>query len=221
MCTLLIHALLIALMLAASAVAHAVDLPRRPAFGVAMSHNMPADVRSAQKLGANEGVLIVAVQPGLSGANAGLKNGDIIVALDGKPMSSSTEVIALLRSKRPGGRLRIDYVRDAARATTTATLLATPLETASDFDIVYDAVASGNSIRRTVITKPKSGNRHPALLLVGGIGCYPIDNPASENEGYRPLIASLTRQGFVTMRVEKSGIGDSTGAPCSEVNLDT
>lgn len=219
--TLLKHVLLIALVLTASAAAQAVDLPRRAAFGIAMNHNMPPDVRAAQKLGPNEGVLIVAVQPGLSGANAGLKNGDIIVALDGKPMASSAEIIALLRNKRPGDQLKIDYVRNAARATTTATLVPAPIETSPDIDVIYDAVASGSSIRRTVITKPKGGGRHPAVLIVGGIGCYPIDNPGSENEGYRPLITSLTRQGFVTIRVEKSGIGDSTGTPCSEVNLDT
>jgi uncharacterized protein len=219
--TLLKHVLLLALMLIASATAQAVELPRRPAFGIAMSNSMPPDVRAAQKLGPNEGVLIVAVQPGLSGANAGLAKGDIVVALDGKPMSSSAEVIAVLRTKRPGDQLKIDYVRNATRATTTATLVPTPLETSADIEVIYDAVASGSSIRRTVITKPKGAGRHPAVLLVGGIGCYPIDNPASENEGYRPLITSLTRQGFVTIRVEKSGIGDSTGTPCSEVNLDT
>lgn len=219
--TLLKHLVLLALVLTASAAAKAVDLPRRPAFGIAMANQLPPDVRAAQKLGPNEGVLIVAVQPGLSGANAGLQNGDIIVALDGKPMASSGEVIAVLRTKRPGDQLKIDYVRNAARNTTTATLVPTPLETSAGIDVIYDAVASGNSIRRTVITKPKGGGRHPAVLLVGGIGCYPVDNPASENDGYRPLINSLTRQGFVTIRVEKSGIGDSTGAPCGEVNLDT
>jgi hypothetical protein len=221
MSSVLKRVLLIAILAAATATAHAVDLPRRPAFGIAMNNNMPPDVRAAQKLGANEGVLVVAVQPGLTGHAAGLKAGDVIVALDDKPITSSGDVIALLRNKRSGDVLKIGYVRNAARANATATLKTTPFETSAEVDVVYDAVNSGNSIRRTVITKPKGGGRHPAVLLIGGIGCYAVDNPLNENEGYRPLISALTRQGFVTIRVEKSGIGDSTGTPCGEVNLDT
>jgi pimeloyl-ACP methyl ester carboxylesterase len=40
---------------------------------------------------------------------------------------------------------------------------------------------------------------------------YPLDNKNS----YKLLLYALTRRDFVTMRIEKSGMGDSQGPPCS------
>ena len=46
-----------------------------------------------------------------------------------------------------------------------------------------------------------------------------MDSPFDADEVYRQLLSSITRLGFVTMRVEKSGMGDSGGPPCASVDL--
>ena len=211
----------VAILLTAVMSADAAELPRRPAFGVAMANTMPPDVRAAQKLAADEGVLVVAVQPGLSADAAGLKAGDVLVSLDGKRLGSPADVAAVLRAKRVGDAMTIGYVRNDARVTTSVALKATPFESAPDFDVVYDAVTAGPSVRRSLITRPRSKGRHPAVLLVGGIGCPSYDQPLNDNDPYKQLVYALTRQGFITLRVEKSGVGDSTGKPCPEVDLNT
>jgi hypothetical protein len=206
--------------LTASAVA-AADLPRRPALGVSLANELPADVRAAQKLAPNEGVLVIQVQPGLSADAAGLKAGDVLITLDGKRLGTSADVTTAIPGKRVGDVLNIGYVRSAARATANVALKAMPFETAADLDITYGAVSATGGLRRTVTVRPKTAGRHPAVLMVTGIGCYPADAPLNEQDGYRQLVNGLARQDFVVMRVEKSGIGDSTGKPCAQVDLET
>lgn len=201
--------------------AHAADLPRRAAFGISMANTLSPDVRSAQKLAADEGALIIQVQPGLTGDAAGLKAGDVLVTLDGKRIGSPADVSAVIRSKKVGETMAIGYVRNAARATTSVAVKATPFETATDLDIAYGAVTTNDGVRRTVVARPRSSGRLPAVILAGGLGCYSIDYPLDEKNAYRQLLYGITRAGFVTMRVEKSGMGDSTGKPCAEVDLDT
>lgn len=201
--------------------ARAAELPRRPSFGAALSQNIPDATRAAQKLAPGEGMLIVSILPGLSAEGAGLKAGDIIVLLDGRKVSSVADILARIRAHRVGETITVGYVREGTRRSAPLLLKALPFETASDFDIVYDAVAAGASVRRTLITRPRDGGRHPAVLFVGGIGCPSFDAPLNDKDPYKTLVYELTRQGFVTMRVEKSGVGDSTGTPCAEVDLKT
>ena len=94
-------------------------------------------------------------------------------------------------------------------------LVGLPLETAAGFDTLYEAVVADGDLRRTILTRPAGSGRLPAVLFVGGIGCYSMESPFDEDEVYRRLLSSITRLGFVTMRVEKSGMGDSRGAPCA------
>lgn len=199
----------------------AADLPRRPSFGAALTANIPDATRAAQKLAAGEGLLVVTILPGLSAEAAGMKAGDVVVALDGRKISAVADVIAVTRSHSVGDTIPVDYVRNGTRKTGSLLLKGLPFETASDLDVVYDAVPVGAATRRTIITRPRGSGRYPAVLLVGGIGCYSFDAPLNDKDVYRSLLYALTRQGFVTMRVEKSGMGDSTGTPCADVDLNT
>ena len=95
-----------------------------------------------------------------------------------------------------------------------------PRETPVDFAVSYTAVATSSGRRRVIVTYPRDGARHPAILLFGGIGCFSIDAPGT-NDPYRDLLYHLTRRGYATVRVEKSGLGDSEGPPCSVADFDT
>lgn len=201
-------------------VSHAAPLERRAVLGAALSTNIPDDVRKAQGVPAGQGVLIVNVIPGLSAEAGGLKAGDIILSLSGKAVATTAEVQGAVRQRRAGEVLQVAYKRDGRAAEAAVRLGSLPFETSPDFDIAYDEVKAGDSVRRTIITKPKSGARHPAVLLAGGIGCYSIDGVNKPHDAYRDLLHSLTRRGFVTMRVEKTGMGDSTGSPCATADLD-
>ena len=73
-------------------------------------------------LGTNEGVYVAKVQDDGAGASAGLKEGDVIVAVDGKNVTKMAELQEVMASKRPGDKLSITYMRDKKKTTKTVTL---------------------------------------------------------------------------------------------------
>src|SRR4029077_1455151 len=81
-------------------------------------------------------------------------------------------------------------------------------ESAADFDILYRTIDIDNAKYQTIITKPRSMGRYPAILLIAGLGCYSLDH-LKPDDLYARLLYGLTRRGYVTLRVEKNGQGES------------
>ena len=63
-----------------------------------------------------------AVDPAGPAAKAGLQAGDVIVAVDGRTITSAEELIALIRKHAPGDRVTMTYVRAGHRRTATVVL---------------------------------------------------------------------------------------------------
>lgn len=97
------------------------DLFRRVYLGFS-----PLDVSSELRefLGAPKdgGVVVQSVKEGGPAAKAGLRVGDIVTAIDGKPVESAWTVGDALDDKKAGDTVRIDIVRNKARQTLVATL---------------------------------------------------------------------------------------------------
>ncbi|QZA32998.1 trypsin-like peptidase domain-containing protein [Hydrogenibacillus sp. N12] len=73
--------------------------------------------------GVTEGVVLVDVAPGSPAAGAGLKELDVIVALDGQPTPTGAVLRKwLYTKKRPGDAVRIAFFRDGVRREATAVL---------------------------------------------------------------------------------------------------
>ncbi|MFD6951939.1 MULTISPECIES: S1C family serine protease [unclassified Nocardiopsis] len=63
-----------------------------------------------------------AVEEGGPADEAGLRSGDVIVALDGDRVDSGQELLAMLRGLSPGDEVEVEYERDGERDTATVTL---------------------------------------------------------------------------------------------------
>jgi membrane-associated protease RseP (regulator of RpoE activity) len=80
--------------------------------------------------GRDEGVEVVGVSPGGPAAQAGLRTGDVIVAVDGRALRRSAEhsagaqLVEYLRSVEPGRVLKVDYLREGKRATASVKAVA-------------------------------------------------------------------------------------------------
>ncbi len=81
---------------------------------------------AATHTGKPAGVLVKSVTARGAAARAGIRAGDVIVALDGSPVSSLAELQAQLYVLRPGTRVSVGVVHGMARSTHSAILLATP-----------------------------------------------------------------------------------------------
>ena len=187
-------------------------LPRKPLLGAAV--------------GPGQGGLAVnGVLPGSSAEKMGLQPGDRLLSLDGKPLTDPASFVAAIAGKKTGDTVKIALRRGEESRTVEGALGPRPLEQQEAYTIEYGSleVPGGGGKRRTIVTRPRSEGKHPAVLLIGGIGCYSLDGilrPAELHDAYGKLLDAWTRAGYVTMRIEKTGMGDSEGLPCTDPRAD-
>ena len=57
--------------------------------------------------------------------------------------------------------------------------------------------SSSNGHRlRTIVSRPIGDGRHPAVLLIQGLGNYSVDNPGGALRPYDTILDALTRSGL-------------------------
>lgn len=73
-------------------------------------------------LGTMEGIYVAKVTEESAAEEAGLKEGDVITAIDGKEVNKMADLQECLAKKRPGDKVSISYLRDKKKSTKTVTL---------------------------------------------------------------------------------------------------
>lgn len=73
-------------------------------------------------LGTMEGIYVAKVTEESAAEEAGLKEGDVIIAIDGKEMTKMADMQEYLAKKRPGDKVTVTYLRDKKKATKSLTL---------------------------------------------------------------------------------------------------
>ena len=80
--------------------------------------------RDAQELGLerHRGAYVSGVDENGAGAKAGIKEGDLIIAVDGQQVRNPSELLEILGRRRPGDGVAITYFRNGKEAIANATL---------------------------------------------------------------------------------------------------
>ena len=204
--------LLAASLLAASLGATAAPELRRSGFLGVQVAPLPAG-------NAGPGIVVAGLVDAGSARLAGVQQDDVIIALDGREVASPGAFAEAARRLRAGDVAALRLVRAGQAMTLDVPVKPRPMERGDEFDVVYGAVAVDGHLRRTLLTRPRGGARHPAVLFVTGVGCF-SQEIADPRDGVAQLLHGLTRAGFATLRVEKSGMGDSQGPACSSPQVD-
>jgi hypothetical protein len=89
----------------------------------------------------------------------------------------------------------------------------------SDIDVLHRTVLLDGANRHAIVTKPRDLGRYPAVFMISGLGCYPLESPEKDSP-FNQLRYGLTRSGYVTMWVEKNGQGSSQGPACDSPQSD-
>jgi serine protease Do len=76
----------------------------------------------ARVYGVKNGVTVANVVSGSPADQAGLKVGDTIVSVDGRPVKNGDELVSDISSRKPGSTAKIGYVRNGKEGTTTVTI---------------------------------------------------------------------------------------------------
>jgi len=95
---------------------------RRSFIGVAAQQTaIPRRLRLAAGLTQDSGVIVAAVDPTSPAAQAGLVDGDIIVSLDGQPVTGADDLIRLLTGDKIGRKVVLERLRGSDRQRLTLT----------------------------------------------------------------------------------------------------
>ena len=163
---------------------------------------------------------VLGTAEGGSAKAAGMLAGDVVTKLDGKPVSDAGAFVAGARALKAGDTATLDVVRDGSPITVRVPVKPKPYETAPGIDTAYGDVTVDGHLRRTLLTTPSDkAGRLPGVLFVTGIGCFSQEF-VDPKDSVAQLLRGITRAGFATMRVEKTGQGDSQGPACSSPEAD-
>lgn len=96
---------------------------QRGILGVSIRNVNPELEEELNKtLGVSRGVYVAGVNEGSGGAEAGLKEGDIIVGVDGVETESVARLQEMVARKRPGDKVEVAYLRNGKETKVQATL---------------------------------------------------------------------------------------------------
>jgi S1-C subfamily serine protease len=72
---------------------------------------LPDTLKNALNLPTQGGIIVVAIEPDSPAERAGVLIGDILVALDGRSMSDTADVLAMLGPERVGAEVKASFIR--------------------------------------------------------------------------------------------------------------
>ena len=85
------------------------DTPTHARLGISVSDAASSD--AAAQVGLTNGAKVEEVGSGSTGADAGLKKGDVITKIDDTQITGSDSLVATIRSYRPGDTVTVTFVR--------------------------------------------------------------------------------------------------------------
>jgi S1-C subfamily serine protease len=93
---------------------------RRAYIGIAAAQSaLPRRLRVEAKVAQESAVVVAGVEPTSPAARAGLESGDVILSLDGHPMTGADDLIRFMTGERIGKRLKVETLREGQRRTVT------------------------------------------------------------------------------------------------------
>jgi pimeloyl-ACP methyl ester carboxylesterase len=163
---------------------------------------------------------VTGLREGSSAEKAGLRSGDRVVGVNGQRVGAGASP---LRGYRSGDTLRFEVQREGRTGSVVFTACALPEESLPGCDVRYGSVATPLGYRvRTVLTRPAGATgKLPTIVFLPWLSCDAIENPGRGDGWMQMLHGIAERSGWALYRVEKPGVGDSEGPPCSQNDLDT
>jgi hypothetical protein len=200
--------------------AAAQELPRRTFMGVMMD-TISKEVRLANKISPLKGVFVKSVIPGSSAEGAGILSGDVLLSINGKEVNTPADGVKLVGTFKGGDVMKFELVRKGKTVKGESKFKTFPYEKYSNITMHYPSVKTVNGEQRFVVSQPMNIKKKlPAVVFVGGYGCYSLDTPLDTGRSETQLLNKLAREGYVCVRAEKPGVGDNMKCtPCNEVSL--
>lgn len=192
-----------------SSLTHSQTLPRKVLFGARLEYVTEKGV---------SGCKVLQVVRGTSAALQ-LKEQDIILSMGDSACTSVDGFTSRFLRYEPGEPVKLTVLRGNKRITLAAKAVARPYETDDNATVIYDQADFKQGQLRVIINKPFLAGKMPAMLFIPGYTCSSIDELTPDHP-YKRIIDAFVDAGYVTLRIEKSGLGDSRNTPpCESCDL--
>ncbi len=196
--------------------ASAAELKRRGMVGVQLAPVPPSEGSTEPGAGA----LIQGIVPGGAAEAAGLKANDVIIKIGDSEVANLPGFMTAVRAFGAGDKAPFTVRRGEETLTVDVALADRPRETSDKYEVVYDSVDVSGVRLRSYITRPKGDKKLPALLILPSPSPQPMEMlPQMADHPYKKLVDALTLAGFVTMRIDRYGVGDSEGGDPTKTTI--
>lgn len=174
------------------------QLERRPFLGIQMQNG-------------TEAVAVKSVIPNSTAQSIGLKAGDSLLTINEQRIRNVEGAVEIIRHLKAGDDLQVTVKRKKDIVLLQGKVQEYPMEATPDMVTEYGVLNTPVAALRTIVTSPKDKSKHPAVLFITGVSCYSVDFGLDSSRAELRLLRGLTRNGFVTMRIDRPGTGDSKG----------
>ncbi|MDG5767465.1 alpha/beta fold hydrolase [Balneolales bacterium ANBcel1] len=195
------------------------ELRKRAWMGTQFESDPPEQDEAPDGTGvAITGLMVVEVIGG-TGERIGLKPGDRLVSVNATPTADMSALQAILSQSREGDPVKAVIVRDGEELVLEDAFASRGYETHPGSEVIYTSAPFRDGLLRVIINKPPGETPMPAMLFIPGYTCTSIEY-WQDNHPYKRILDAYVEAGYVTLRIEKSGLGDSWNTPeCESTDL--
>jgi pimeloyl-ACP methyl ester carboxylesterase len=164
-------------------------------------------------------VEVAAVLEGGAGSVADVRDGDTLLSVAGRPVRDALGLVELSRALAPGDEISFRVRRGDGTLEVQAPAPELPLEQVAGANVLLGQVMVGGHALRTIEVVPRTAGPHPAVLFLQDVRPYSCEFPFDPEHPVPRLVEAWAAAGFMVVRVERSGVGDSGGPPPASTDL--
>jgi hypothetical protein len=167
-----------------------------------------------------ERLRVEAVDIGSPAERAGVQAGDELLELGNAPVNGLADArrrVAALPVHKP---TRLLVERAGAQIKLWADVVRMPCEELPSGSVELGAVPCAERRLRAIWTLPEAAGPHPLIWFLPGATWLTDERCLAPGGSLLELVRGFTRAGFATLRVDRSGLGDSEGPLCTELDLE-
>ncbi|MCU0339035.1 MAG: alpha/beta hydrolase [Spirosomaceae bacterium] len=184
------------------------QLPRRGSLGIE-AVQAPDSLLKALRAIETKGIWVKNVKPQSTAAALGIQADDVLVAINDTDSLYLFDFQQLDQNLKANEPISVTLLRGRRKSRVVGFVMPAPKETSLQSEVIYSELPFYRQYLRTIINKPASNGRFPAILFMQDAPCTSIDFSKDTLHPIKQLVDGWARAGFVVMRVERSGIGES------------
>ncbi|MDI1234144.1 MAG: alpha/beta fold hydrolase [bacterium] len=183
--------------------------------------NLTSQMADTLGLKNTEGVYVQKIIPGTIAEILKLQVGDVLIKINSTVIKDKSDILKPELKIREGEMVTYTVIRKKKELILKCKANAAPYETSTKLKVFYSSFKFQTGLIRSIFLIPKTSGKKPAILFIPGYPCESIDN-LFDDHPYKKLVYGLAEKGYVVMRAEKPGVGDSYNTPdCYSINFKT